>query len=470
MQILLKTFMLMLAAIQSVISAGDPASPVAGERVDGYRGIWFTLGQPSAYGDKYSGGLGTYTANHVPMAVYAPEANKTFFTYGGAPSRERRQLVIMASYYNHARDEVPRPVVVHCDPNVDDPHDDASIQIAPDGHIWIFKSGRNFARSGFIYRSREPYSIDVFEKVDSFNMTYPQIHHDPQKGSFLLFTKYARGREPGFGSARELFWKTSTDNRTWTPDQRLAGFGGHYQVSGFCNGKIASFFNYHPEGNVDRRTNLYYVQTFDWGKTWTNIDGKPLALPLDKPQNDALVFDFEGQEKLMYTCDLNFDKNGNPILLYVTSRHYQPGPQGDPREWCVTHWTGKSWETTTLTTSTHNYDMGSLYVNGDEWRIIAPTGAGPQRWGSGGEMVLWVSPDAGKTWKAERQITSGSEFNHNYARRPLNAKNPFFAFWADGNTDSISPSRLYFTDSDGRSVWQLPYEMKGETAQPVKIR
>src|SRR5690606_38996912 len=34
---------------------------------DGYRGIWFTLGFKFEYGDKYSGGLGTYTANHQPM-------------------------------------------------------------------------------------------------------------------------------------------------------------------------------------------------------------------------------------------------------------------------------------------------------------------------------------------------------------------------------------------------------------------
>ena len=31
----------------------------------GYRGIWYTLGQvESEYGDKYSGGLGTYTVKH----------------------------------------------------------------------------------------------------------------------------------------------------------------------------------------------------------------------------------------------------------------------------------------------------------------------------------------------------------------------------------------------------------------------
>ncbi|MDO8543340.1 MAG: hypothetical protein Q7S40_23120, partial [Opitutaceae bacterium] len=61
-------FVLVLLALVSptALAAESPASP----RADGYRGIWFTLGQKSEYGDKYSGGLGTYTANHNPLAVY----------------------------------------------------------------------------------------------------------------------------------------------------------------------------------------------------------------------------------------------------------------------------------------------------------------------------------------------------------------------------------------------------------------
>ena len=61
-------------------------------KYDGYQGIWFTLGQFSEYGDKYSGGLGTYTAKHVPLGVYSAEANKTFFVYGGAKEGKRRLL------------------------------------------------------------------------------------------------------------------------------------------------------------------------------------------------------------------------------------------------------------------------------------------------------------------------------------------------------------------------------------------
>ncbi len=465
-------------------------------RADGYRGIWFTLGFKFEYGDKYSGGLGTYTANHQPMAVYAPAVNKTFFTWGGTPSRNRRQLVIMVSSYDHARGTVPRPVALYTDASVNDPHDDASLQIDRTGHIWVFKSGRGTRRPGIIFRSTRPYDIGEFECVARQEFTYPEIWHGPSadsisggsttpataadgEGFFLLFTKYFPGTK--HGQARNLFWKTSADGRTWSEDRALAAFGGHYQTSGRWAGtgtdgrritKYATFFNYHPESHVDRRTNLYYAQTIDAGKTWTTADGTPLALPLKNPDNPALLLDLKAQGKFMYTCDLNFDASGNPILLCVVSRAGEPGPKGDPREWTLLHWTGGRdgrWETRVIAQSDHNYDMGSIYVKGDEWRIIGPTEIGPQHYGAGGEIALWVSKDAGRTWARERRVTEGSELNHSYVRRPENASDPFFAFWADGNTSKLSESRLYFTNSDGSKVWRLPYEMSGDEASPELV-
>ena len=49
-------------------------------KTDGYRGIWY-FNQPSddEYRYKYSGGLGTYCAKHIPLAYYAKEVDKTFF-------------------------------------------------------------------------------------------------------------------------------------------------------------------------------------------------------------------------------------------------------------------------------------------------------------------------------------------------------------------------------------------------------
>lgn len=199
------------------------------------------------------------------------------------------------------------------------------------------------------------------------------------------------------------------------------------------------------------------MQTTDFGATWTTVDGQPLPLPLVDLKNPALVVDYAAQGRLMYTCDLNFDTEGNPILLYVLSRDFKPGPGGGEREWTVAHWKAGKWNFSTITTSDHNYDMGSLHVLRDEWLVVGPTDSGPQKWGTGGEMVLWSSRDEGRTWTRRRSLTHDSEFNHSYARRPLHARDPFFTFWADGNPQQLSPSRLYFADSTGQRVWRLPY-------------
>ena len=78
---------------------------------------------------------------------------------------------------------------------------------------------------------------------------------------------------------------------------------------------------------------IRYAQTTDWGKTWTTVDGRKLELPLSDPENPARVINYSAQGKLMYTIDLRFDHRGFPVLLYITSRGYKPGPENDPREW-----------------------------------------------------------------------------------------------------------------------------------------
>lgn len=450
-----------VAAAASLAAADAPATAPA-PRADGYRGIWFTLGQFSEHGDKYSGGLGTYTANHNPLAVYAPAVEKTFFVYGGSPAGERHLLCMIGSY-DHRTGRVSRPVIVHDKLKVDDPHDNPSLNLDRDGYVWVFVSGRANARPGFIYRSVAPHDISRFELVAEKTITYPQPWYVPGKGFIHLFTRYTKGRE--------LYWETSADGRTWSETKKFAGFGGHYQTSHARDGKVGTFFNYHPGGDVNKRTNLYYAETTDFGATWTTADGTPLVLPLAAVKNPALVRDYAAEGRLLYTCDLNFDAAGNPILLYVLARDFKPGPAGGAREWTVAHWKGGQWRYSTVTTGDHNYDMGSLYVlPGGEWRVFAPTDVGPQPWGGGGEVVLWSSRDEGATWTRVRNVTDKSTLNHNYVRRPLAAHDPFFAFWADGDPRKLSESRLYFSDSTGAGVWRLPYTMTGDTAQPELVK
>jgi hypothetical protein len=428
---------------------------------DGYKGIWFTLGQFSDYGDKYSGGLGTYTADHIPISIYSPEARKTFFTYGGTTGADERHLLIMISYFDHATGLVPKPVIVYDKKGIDDPHDNAALSIDENGYIWVFVSGRSRSRPGFIFRSGKPFSIDSFTQMKEGEMTYPQPWWFKGSGFLYMLTKYTKGRE--------LYWSTSPDGQTWSDDKKLAGMGGHYQVSNVRGNKLVSVFNYHPGGNVDKRTNVYAVMTDDMGKTWRTAGGKELVTPLTDPINEALVRNYEKEKKLVYINDLNFDREGNPVILAIVSNDFRPGPAGDPREWTIMHWKNGKWNFSIVCTSTHNYDMGSLYIDGKKWFITGPTGAGPQHHGTGGEIETWISTDEGRSWKKVAQLTSGSTRNHSYVRRTHNGESRFVSFWADGDAGKLSESHLYFSDSNGH-VFELPYTMNEEFSKPLKIK
>lgn len=430
---------------------------------DGYHGIWFELGQKSEHGDKYSGGLATYTTSHVPIAIHAPKVNRTYFVYGGTiPGK--RHLLAMVSYYDHATGTFPRPTIVHDKQTVDDPHDNPSLAIDDKGHIWVVVAGRGNVRPGFKYRSAQAWDISRFELVETMDrMAYPQPWWIDGQGMLFLFTKYTKGRE--------LYWQTSVDGKTWGEHRQLAGFGGHYQTTAARSDRIVSAFNYHPGGNVDKRTNLYVVRSDDFGKTWSTAAGNVLKTPIAEKNNPAMVHDYEAEGKLVYIQDVAIDEAGNPVVLYVVSPDFRPGPTPSPRTWYTARWSAatKSWDIRPVTTSTHNYDVGALYLeSADQWRIIGPSDAGPQKWGTGGEMVMWTSNDQGKTWTRSRTLTANSPRNHAYARRPVNARDDFYAIWADGDADKFSESRLYFCNKAG-DVFQLPISIEGATAKPAAV-
>ena len=429
--------------------------------IAGYRGIWFTLGQFSTYGDKYSGGLGTYTSSHVPVAIYDKASHRTYFVYGGTTGEHDKHLLIMISYFDHATKKLPKPIIVLDKQGVDDPHDNASLSIDADGYIWVFVSGRNKSRPGHIFKSNEPLDISGFTEIYRGEITYPQPWYFGDEGFLLLYTKYTNGRE--------LYWRKVQHSQIPGPEQKLAGMGGHYQLSHQSGNTLMTVFNYHPGGNVDKRTNLYFTKTDDMGESWKTVSGEILKPPLTEKNAQALIREYEQEGKLVYLNDLTVDKFGNPVILAVVSRNHQPGPDGDPREWIVFHYKGNRWSEHKVCTSTHNYDMGSLYVEGSIWRIIGPTEAGPQRYGTGGEMALWESRNEGQSWRQVKVLTSASERNHSYARRPLNAHDDFYAFWADGNADVFSVSNLFFCNKKGQ-VFKMPYTMKETFETPEKLK
>lgn len=459
----LQSGVLFLSLACVVTASGDPKP-----KDTGYRGIWY-MNQPTMdqYAYKYSGGLGTYPSNHIPFAIHAPKANKTFFVYGGAKPDDSKALVEMVGYYDHASGKVPRPTIL-LDKGTGDAHDNPVMAIDDAGYIWVFASAHGTSRPAYIYKSDAPYSIDGFTEVLKANYSYPEPWYIAKRGFLFLHTRYKNGRG--------LNWRTRADGGAWSEPQLLAHIDeGHYQVSWPHGEKVGTAFNYHPtafQGDAEKkglnwRTNLYYVETDNMGKTWRSAAGAEVTIPITEAKNAALVHDFEADGLLVYICDINYDADGHPIILFVTSRSWKPGP-GD-REWRVARWAGKEWEFHSVCPADHNYDMGSLYIEKDVWRVLATSAPGPQAFCTGGEVQLWESRDEGKTWSLTRDVTTDSKVDHTYVRRPLNAHDDFYAFWADGNPLEPSASRLYFTNRAGDKVWCLPEAMEGEFAKPALV-
>ncbi|GAF84319.1 unnamed protein product, partial [marine sediment metagenome] len=200
-------------------SPPDPDAPAkAYPKADGYHGIWYCNQKTSdEYVYKYSGGLGTYCAKHIPLACYAEKADKTFFVYGGMPadghlSNDKRTLLIMVSYYDHKSGMVPRPTLL-MDKKTSDAHDNPTIMLDDRGYVWVFVAAHGTSRPSYVFKSAKPYEIDAFQMVWETNFSYPQPWYLPGQGFLFLHTRY--------GGGRRLYAMTSPDGVQWTKPKLL---------------------------------------------------------------------------------------------------------------------------------------------------------------------------------------------------------------------------------------------------------
>lgn len=443
-------------------------------KADGFVGLWYGYTD----GQYYAGGLGTFPQQIHPMAYYATEAGesgRTFFVYGGATQAAPTNLLTMISYYDHATGRVVRPRILN-NKGTNDGHDNPSMMLDDDGYIYVFSNAHGTLRPSYVYRSTQPYSIDEFDTVLTLpshsNFSYSQPWHVSGQGFLLLHSFYQSN------PARRLYYNTSADGLNWdynwstsgaNPRPGLAAMpGGNYQVSGMHGQTVGTAFN--AKVDTDERTNLYYVETSDLGKTWKTAGGISLATPLTSLNNAALVHDYQSEGLYVFLKEVRYDAAGEPVLLYLTSSTVDTNDLTVPRTWHTARFDAASsrWIIRQAFASDNNYDHGTLYIEDDgAWRIIAPTDPGPQAGKTGGDMAVWISRDQGANWEKTSLLTHDGPYNHTYARQPVNADADFYAFWADGDaTPKVSLSSLYFTDKAGTGVWRLPTTMTGEFASP----
>lgn len=439
--------------------------PHAVRRDQGYRGIWWgNPVPPPIMAQQLSGGLACEPTDHTPIAQYVAAADKTFFVYAGTSGEPlddngRQPLRMMVGCFDHKTRQVSKPVIL-----VDDlpaaGHGCPALTVDGDGRLWVFVSILNAAYPSAIFRSSKPHEIDAWEMVARMEFESPQPWYVPGQGFMLVHVRRIDEKP-------RLCYSTSRDGLTWSEPAIVATFGeGQSGISGRYKNKIGIAFSFRPPGEaVDSRTDLYYVETSDLGKTWQVFPRADVTLPLTEPQNTAFVFDHNNWKA--YLRDLTFDTRGNPIAFYLMrhGRRHLPAPES--RVWTTSRWTGREWETTGAMFADSDNDAGCLEVDKIVWFATVPSRSGPQSNSSGGEIMRWRSEDAGRSWY-RWPLTPNTTVNHNWVRRVMDGKPEFSTIWADGNTREFSPSRLYFADRPG-NVYALPTVMDGEAAAPELV-
>lgn len=485
--------LLILVGVIFAVSTMPAAAQTSAEPAAGFTGIWYAnfggLDPDSEIPNKYGGGLATYPQQIAPLAIYRPEVQRTYFTFQLDPGDG--QIRHALSYFDHQTGKVARPQS-WLNKRTDDAHDASVLAIDDDGYLYQFSMTHGEQRRSYIRRSAEPHDITSYLGLLSqqdpddmavfgnpannpgFNgkprFSYAGAWYVPnahtQDKFLLLHTRYLKGKE------RHLFSTSSSDADAWTTRRTVAQIEkGQYQTSWIKpDGRtVGTIFNVHPDRPdavpLNHRSDLYYMQTADQARIWQAIDGATLidnrtrSNPLTRrPDGAARVYRSAPGERV-YLKDINYDADGNPVIMFLTSSDHNPGRVEGERFVRVAHWTGDGWGISTVTSTDHNYNHGSIYVeSGDggaeRWRIIAPYLDGPQRYGTGGRIGIWISDDRGANWSLIGQLRD-SDSNHSYVRRPLNAHEDFYALWAAGNAFSKSDVSLYFSDKAG-NVYRLP--------------
>lgn len=442
--------------------------------VDGFRGVWYAIGAaPEPYRYKYSGGLGTYPQQVGPIAVHCPEVGRTYFAYGGAsPQGHVRN---MFSWLDHVTGRVRRPVVIH-DRDTNNAHFNASLAVDEAGYIYVFANSHGLGglddspqslarRESVVYRSSGPHDPSSFEVVRRDNFSYSQPWPRPGGGLLWLHTRY---QQVGDGVRRVLYYASSGDDAgPWQPERLVDAHAGSYQVSWSDGTRVVTAFDVHPtEIGVDARSGLHVLEIDLATGQVADHRGQQVRPPVLDPAQVCLR---EHAGSLVFLKDVAFDDHGAVAILYLTSAGAAPGPASGPRAWRVVYRAaGQSeWRDVELGTSSHNYDHGTLTIDGSNWLLTAPLEPGPQQHATGGTVVTRRSSDAGETWKTIARVPAGAG-NHTYVRKPYRASSSFSALWADGDALELSSSSLYLGRSDG-AAFRLPQNFEGEWATPERV-
>jgi hypothetical protein len=408
-----------------------------------YRGVWYCCGTANVLPGKtyvYSGPMATYSAWHRPMAVYAPEANKTYFVFGN------EQNAPAIGSYDHSTRQFSKPVVLGANPD-GDAHRNPTLMLEDTGYLYVFFGAHNHPTK--VLRSDRPYAIDSWQKCATIidpKTSYPQPFQLQPDEIFVSYREATCGWRSRLSTNHAATWEEPIDIVAF---EECAIYAVSIAATGDYPRKIHLTWSRLGGGTEEeirtkhlwaRRYNIYYACSEDGGLTWQRSNGALYDLPIVEETAEKL---YDCGERGVWLKDIQLGLNGQPYVLFI---------DGDPftfkSQWKCARLTDSRWRCSDIAVGDHMYDDGGIVIEDGAVTVYAPTTASqPQE--DGGEIDVWRSIDGDTPWQRGEPLTAGSDLSHNNVKVVLNHQagpGDMQVFWSYG--DSLEPpatkeSRLF---------------------------
>ena len=373
----------------------------------------------------YGGPHATYCSWTRPMAIYAPEVDKTFFAFGNA---ENHPTVCA---YDHRRNALEPAVTVGRNPD-GDAHKNPHLLIDEQGYLYAFY--RAHCTPTHLAKSLRPLDISAWQPMGVVceQSSYPQPWQLRQ-GEISVF--YRSGSTHNAG---ESVVRSRDGGRTWTKPQLIAQSppkNGLYALTIAPGGpwprKIHMAWSV-TRGDWWQRYHVFYASSDDGGVTWRRSDGRPYQLPITEADAE-MVFRSDVPDRGVWLQDMQLDASGRLYVLFVDGHTLTYDCA-----WRVATLADGRWSVHRLTGCDHMYDHGALVVLAEnDLRAYLPS-TPSQAFQDGGQIVERQSLDRGVTWKTVRQVTASEKYSHNHVKTVYNQRHgDFRVFWSYG--DSTDP-------------------------------
>ncbi len=394
----------------------------------------------------YGGAHATYCAWTRPMAVYAPEVDKTFFAFGNEVNSPT------VSYYDHRTGTLGPATVVGPNPNMD-AHENPHMLIDEDAYIYLFHGSH--CTPTLVKKSVRPYDTSAFRPMATItdSSSYPQPWQLRPGEITVLF------RKGGTHDAAESYIKSTDGGVSWAKSVDFITTlpqNGCYGVSIAATGpyprKVHMAWSL-TRGDWWQRYHVFYAYSDDGGITWRKSDGSAYDLPITEATSE-MIFESDVPDRGVWLKDIQLDSHGNPYILFIDGNTVTYDCI-----WYLARYAQGQWSFHQIARSDHMYDAGALVILADDdFRVYAPT-TPSQPYEDGGEIEEWQSTDGGRTWVNTKHLTTGSTYSHNHVKAVYNhGRGDFRVFWNYGDAQNPPATRevdLYYYGEDQPGPQQM---------------